>query len=528
MSRIVLTNQKSWFENIKINLEKVGFPVSVEKNDKQSLVVFKKLKVNNCNFYEKDNNWVATSGTFIYKEKLGREALAEFLKDAINKNVQELRKNTIGFYAVAYKIDNYIYVFVDETQLQRFHYYIDGDNYILTNESVHLYKTLKTAINIDAMQCCLHISNFTAKKSAFGRIERLMADEVVKIDTLNDTIVIEKAELNDYSRSFADRDEAVKVIAEKIKAQCEIKKSLFKDFTIYQTGGTDSRLVLATYACKGLSPKLIYMRNNSNNILSTGYKDEQICELIAKKMKYKCDFHDMSSDYFLDYYNTTADEYWRDGDSIGCYGNNKKYKRNILLEVDTEFSDFGYFGEMYRQLKELEEIYNTPFSLNDFVNKLFFTSIEQKQCFLNISLVREFLYDIFLQKAKALNMNISSLTKDDCFKLWSYRRTIVDTSQFLISNIARYSYPVLAQKEIYDLINCVPNEWKKDMFVQMSIIKELSPELLKIPFFSHWRPCIFDEEKMTLVQRENLSLLLKICGILDFHELIVVRRKPII
>lgn len=508
MSRIILSNNNNWAEYLTSNIEGSGFETNFKGNILYNsepvgyLTTFKKLHVDNCNYFEKNREWVATSGTFVYKGLLGQDALKVFLEDAKQKSIKELRACSEGMYVVLYQISNCIYAFVDETQSCRFHYFYDGINYILTNEAVHMYKLLNPEIYIPAAQLCLHIENFTAKNSMFKNIYRLMADEYIKIDLQENKFFVEKAELNYYKYEFKTREEALNIITDKIKEHAKIRNNIFKDVTIYQTGGTDSRLVLATY--KGIKPKLIYMHGN-NFILPTKLEDSVICRKLSSKMDLDLKIYDLSSDCFIDYINTDSKNYWRDGDSITCLGNNSKFKNNILNQVSSEFCDFGYYGEMFRQFDQLNLFYKEPFTLNDFVEKLFFNNLEQVKCFNDISEVRGELYDIFLRHAKNMNMDITNLLKDDCFALWSYRRSIVDLSLPKITNLTRYSYPILGQKEIYDLINQVPYLWKKDAWLQLSLIQNLNPDCLNIPFFSHCKPCIFNKADMSLIPDEKFK-----------------------
>ncbi len=503
MSRLIISNIKKAFENIKNNIHRVGFPVSQELNGTQHLAVFKKFRVDNCNFYEKDGDWVAVAGTFIYSQKIGKEALKLFLKDAKKLNITELRKKTYGVYTVAYKLGKYIYVYIDETQLNKFHYYIQDNKYILTNDATHLYNVLHTNINPTVAQLHMHITNFTAEDSLFKDIKRLMADECIKIDTTNDVFSIEKVNINYYKFNFKSRQEARDTLVDKMKEHADLRKKLFKDFSIFQTGGTYCRIILASYLSNNTKPKLINWVCNNYCVLPTKEEDTKICKEIAKKYNLEAKVFNLSSNYFMDYCNTNIDDYWRDGDYVGIYGNNKKFKENIFKDIDTEFCDFGYFGETLRQLDELETDYSEPFTLNDLVTKLFFRKREQQVCFNDISETRKQLYDIFLRYAKANNMNEQNLTKQECFSLWSYRRTIVDIVSCLLVNLTCYSYPVLAQKEIYDLINQVNIEWKKDAWFQLAITKKLSPQILDIPILSHCSWCDYDAKTNTLKTKNN-------------------------
>ena len=479
MSRIILSNDLNAFKNIVDNISKSGFKLSKEIEEQYNLAVFKKWKIDNYNFYQNENNWVATCGTFIYGEKLGEEALSLFIEDAKHKSIKELREKCVGCYFVLYKINQYIYGFIDETQTFKFHYYAKNDKYLITNDLFHIYLEKQQELCNEAIITSSHIANFTSSETQFVDTKRLLANEYLEINLGNNELAIKKTELNYYHYDFNDENEAISMVIEEINKQAEIRKKIFNSFSLFMTGGADSRVILGTYLANKTKPNLINMVSN-NWVLPTLKSDTTISNKIAKYFNLKFFAKHLKSDFFMDYYNVKLQDYWKEGQFITIYGNNSKYKEMIFENIDTEFVDFGYFGELIKDLPNMDEVYFSPFSLNDFVSKLFFNSKNPNCYIVNLDKVRIYLYNLFLDYANENNMNIDNLSKDDCFKLWSYRRTIVDINQCLISNLVQYSYPILSQKRIYDLLLQIPYKWKLNTHFQLSLLNKLCPELCTI------------------------------------------------
>ncbi len=496
MSKFILTNNKLWYTEISDCIKKAGFQLSGKYKVDVFLSAFKKLHVDNCNYYRCENDFVVSSGTFIYKEMLGKDALMALLNDASKMSVTDLRKNSYGAYAIIVKIKNNVRIFIDESQTYPLYYYNGTDGYFLCNTYYHVQKAVKQkAIPLHfAMQAAS--AGLYGERTPYKNIYRLQDNQYLEIDL--DTGVFEKksAVLNLYNFSFSNMDEAVTAFVDKIQKISQIRKKLFNKQALFCTGGGDSRLQLATHMMVGEKPRLVSMMS-AQWILATKIEDQKIVNTMGEKLKLPVDRYHVTSRIQDTYKNITEKDYNKYGEFANFYANNKKFHQLLEKDIKAEFVNFGAL-EVNVRWEALNKNYKENRTLEEFIRELF---IDDKldNILSNYDEYYQIAYEDFKKIAIDLGLDINYLSPTDCMNLFIKRLCFFDVYLYNIAQFSNYTFPLLAQKEILDLTRSIPYEWKRTSTFNLYVINRLAPELLSFPFFSHCAPHIFDSEKMTLV-----------------------------
>lgn len=219
MGKLLITNSPEWDGMLRKLFADSGFRESAHTECRDTRVTaWKKLCVNNCNFYSCGDDFAACAGTLIYKENFGEDALRMLYEDSRSMSVTELRKNLIGSYVAAIKNGDEIRVFVDETHIYKFYYYADGGKYILTSTFYYVEKCAKQPLHDDAFLEWLSRAYTTmSRQTPYYNVYKLCAREYFRINLSDGTFSVEKCPLNDYHCKFASREEAVNTLFERAK-----------------------------------------------------------------------------------------------------------------------------------------------------------------------------------------------------------------------------------------------------------------------------------------------------------------------
>ena len=151
MGKLLITNTSEWDNQLRECYRNAGFRENAHlKRGNIRITAYRKLKIDNENVFICGDDFVTSSGTLFYKEKFGKEALDLLYIDAKNMSVTELRRNMLGTFVVAIKIEDTIRVFLDETHTYAFYYYYDGTRFLMTNTFYHIEKCVRQPICDDA------------------------------------------------------------------------------------------------------------------------------------------------------------------------------------------------------------------------------------------------------------------------------------------------------------------------------------------------------------------------------------------
>ena len=502
MGKLLLTNNRLWFEELRSDFENLFFENFSYREDDVFLTVYNKMNIKSENFYKYNNDFSIGIGTLIYNEKMGAEALRLMIEDSKTKSIKELRLKMLGSYAVLIKNDHGIDVFLDETHTYYLYYYTDGKSYILTNTYWHIGKVVKAEINEVQMleqgvRRCI-MSNSTPFKGVF----KLSAREAIHIDLMNNSFKIITIELNDYHKSFQSGSEAVDAILREIKEISSIRSKYIDKCLHFLTGGIDSRLEAAVNIYNDDS--LIFGYWMGKDLLTNGTSnDVKIVKDISQYYGIEYKLYDVCEDFKVSLASITKSKCKTFGEFAGNYvGNTKLF--NIFENIsDCNWCGFGYLGETMRPLSELDRSCTSDYSIKKFIQDVYCrTGLE------NIFYLEGFYEHIEDEFVNILNLkNNTKIDIDSAFKLFSYSRYDADSYMNNFVNMFMYSFPIFGQKRIADLIDSLQYSWLEGDFISISLMKQLNEELLLFPIYSHHREYAYDKNTSTMQKNYKYEIL---------------------
>lgn len=189
MSRLVVSSYKNYVERFRNHNLKVGLVESYySSNEEVSICTFKKMNVDNVNYYKEGIDFIVISGTLIYKGNIGIQSLANLLADYKKyRNVDIIRKEAIGNYLIVLRSGEEIVSFCDPNNIYYGYYYIGKDGWCVSNSLYEMAISIADGLTIDEdvlleeMYCRCIIGNETV----FKEIKRIQGEEVLIIEKGN-------------------------------------------------------------------------------------------------------------------------------------------------------------------------------------------------------------------------------------------------------------------------------------------------------------------------------------------------------
>ncbi len=484
MSKLLLSNNEKIFSEMHDLFVDLGFNRFEKQvvSDNVFLSVYKKLRINSENLYCDRDDFIAVSGTFIYKGEVGAPALQNIFHDFTGDNMQTLRRDILGSYAIVLKKDSDIYVFVDENHIYNLYYYNDNNEFILTNTYYHIAKQVNESFVLENMLDKICGYFFIDNQSPFTNIYKIMGNQYIKYNINSNIFEIKTLDLNSYPLKSTEFDASVGEMKERLLSITKTISSIADKITIFGTGGLDSRLVLAGFLNAGAKPDIAYWYGNDAST-ATKNQDHDLSREIAENsgLNYT-DFNVEVS--LIDSVTKKGERYIEKyGELVTLYRCNWKFFQMFEQDLDTEFVEYGYFGEPCRSLDSLDKYHHENFSVENFV------TVEYLDRFIG------FVMDLDSHKNKLVkwlsdyavekSIDTHNLSKDDCMYLNYIYRQKADTVMCNYTNFFCYSTPVLSQRFFSEGILDVPYEHKIAARWMLHFIQSLVPTLLEQGIFSH-------------------------------------------
>ena len=348
MSRLLIASEKKIVELFRKHNKDVGFEeFAFSQEGGAFLSTFKKMKIDNVNYYEEKEYFVAISGTLIYKGGIGTNSLKELLDDyRLNNDVNTLRSLIIGNYLCVIGTPDRIIVFCDPNNIYYGYYYQGERGWCISNSLYEMASAIGNGITMDEdvlleeMYCRCIIGNDTV----FKEIKRLLGDEAVVIYA-DGRFVVEKLRITGMEAvKEGTIEQWVMSFCSEIENVCKTIGHCFsQDVSIAMTGGVDSRTSLAGFVGAGLKPKLYYGKGNSL-LAETKPQDEKICEEIADKLHLELEKMDWSMPDIID---KDWDELERKYGFLSRVYSGSKALLSSFESQTSQFITYGYFGESY-------------------------------------------------------------------------------------------------------------------------------------------------------------------------------------
>lgn len=507
MSRLVLTNKESYFEDLYQMNKKHGLVESGVKKDSILFINYKKIKVNNYNYCTIGNDFIASSGTFVYKGMMGEKAFLSLYEDYCRNDIVYIRKKLIGTYALVIKKGKKIIVFIDESGNYALYYYKNKDCYLVTNLMYHIGVATKT--KIDSLTLLEELNEYCIldNRTLFKDTLRLMADEAIEIDLDKNQFNVLNIECSHYNLNARSFEDIADIISSTIIRYAKLQTLMSNTKVLYMTGGMDSRLTLAGDIAAGYLPKLANWQG-SPVYMNTKIEDKYLCKQIAETMGLAFEFIDVSEEVP---HEISISDFERIGEYACIYGNNSNW-HNYFCKTNEILFDFGYFGETVKGWTPLELDYHLDFTIINYAD-LYLNRQKHLYADYNNKLFNLYRNEI-INKLKKIcikyRLNENSLSKEDCMFLYYIYRTHADTKMVNFANIYGYSFNLYAQKELIDYINQTPYKYKQEGKLNLALTKKLCPNLMELPYFSHCHYINYDNKKMILEDHQLNSLSSKI------------------
>lgn len=499
MAKLVLSDEISKIENIKKSSIKSGFTKYNEiHNSEFYLIAFKKLAVDNENLVKIQNNdFVATAGTLIYKEKIGKNALRNIYYD-FEGNINNIRKNVIGNYFITIKKGDNICIFCDENNIFNVYYLNNKTNWIVSNSlfDIAKYETEKLTINeFNFIEYTFQFS-IIGNGTIFNEINKLRGDEYILINLKNSSFNIITELPGKITINFDNEEDLTKQFTNALNNKIKVISRVFDKITISMTGGLDTRTIFSSFLRNNVKPNLVYGVGNSP-LTNTKNRDLEIDKMFAER--YGLNFHIMNWET-----PEKVDKYWNKYMnkygllSLIYYSSNNIF--NELENLNTEFIEFGYFGEPLRNVPWLENLKNEKFDIYEFIDDFYINS-NIKKVYINYEEYRQNLIEKFINICKNNNIDYMNIDKDNFQILHNEYRKRADTKLVNFSNSSFYSISILSQKDLLDFSLNIPYSFKKNAKFMLKSLFEIYPDILKVPFFSHTEDWIFDEKEFKLIKK---------------------------
>lgn len=501
MSRLLVSNQLEWFRLLKEANKKSGLIEQKEETlENLACVVYRKLMVDSCNYYYKDGNYIMVTGTFFYGKLFGKEALVAILKDFSLKDIIDIRKELTGTYAILIKYENIIKIFIDETQTYSIYYYHENNDYIVTNLYLQIAYIIQADINENAFLERLIRSTTLDESSPYKNIFKLMANQYIYIDTEKGNFEIRNVELNSYYYAFQSREEAVNEIYSYLKNLVTIREMYLTKLTHFYTGGIDSRLELAMSLSGKNHIKLGYW--NGQDIISNGTQgDIDVVSKTSKMFEIPMELYDVTEPYSSCLKAITREKCLKYGEYASIYASNPKWFEILETNTSSNCVIYGFFGEIFRPLSELDLSYNNRYTIKDFIVSVYCRTGLEKEI-LDLPGFYDYLEDEF----KRFIGHDGTITIEEAFNLFTNSRYGADCIRNNYANIFMYSFPILSQKKIKDMNASIPYKWRNGDYISLQLTKLFFPELQSIPYFTHHHYVKYNKDKSIVEEKRTNRL----------------------
>ena len=503
MSKLLVSSSCVVTDHFKGRIVESGF---LESTFKQSnglfLTSFKKLKVDNVNYYEKDDSFVAIAGTLIYKEKIGKDSLEMLLSDFCqHQDINALRKETIGNYMCVVKNGNTLTAFCDSRNIFELYYFKKESIWALSNSLLEMAESLGgecITVNESALLEEMYSRCIWGDETVFNEIKRLSGDEYITINLANGEVkLIENPNYGScVDQSF---NEAVTSFSDGLSKICSVVKKVYGTLSIAMTGGMDSRSVLAGLLSQSSSNSSLESLNTTHLTLLYGIGNSQ---LIETKNADKRIIDDIAERFSLPkaYLNWSTPEpinqAWPELASkygfLGRVYSGSSYMHNSLESRDDEFIAYGYFGESY---SFEDTLLSGQFKLDDFLN--YYIGNKIKSISKDYKKYRNHISNKIEATLKKYKINPNKISINDWILLELEMRRKKDTVMVRLSNQHRYSFAILGEESLLRYAYC-PISFKKNRKFLLNMIKINCPVLLDIPIYSHGEERTLDYKRMEL------------------------------
>jgi hypothetical protein len=496
MSKFFISNNSTFVRKAQEIVEKNGFQISfINSSDTVSALASKKLtmKLGNCNAYSRNDDYVVTNGTLIYKSGNGNDAWSQ-LYDDFYGDIGKIREDSTGNYAIGIKKENELFVFCEAFAIYNIYYYITDDRWFVSNSLYDMACVLSKYISVNELNVIEESwqNTILGDETIFNEIRRLGGDEYIYVDLRHNIPQIihinceyERIEDVEYENNLDGLADLLKIKAKKIS-------SVFGAPCICMTGGLDSRVSLAAYLSIGILPYLMYGVGDTP-LTNTKNADMEIVKKFSHRYNLNLNICSWKTSYPVNkHWAEYANKY-----GFGIY--NYEASPDIMNSFENssgQLLTFGFFGELFRNLPWIEERKQSFFSLNEFIDEYYITN-DAKRMTAGIREYREHIEKKLLKLCKKFSLNPDRIENEENFLFLMEYRKGADSKILNLLNMIKYSNYLITEYDVIQNMRVSVAKMKKSRF-QLELINKLYSDSLNIPVFSHLRRKYFDSKKLEL------------------------------
>lgn len=486
-------------------------------DDRLAVGNFRKQRVNESQSYILDKkNWLVISGTILYKDLLGSAALPSIFNDFVRgKSVDSIREASIGSYVIAISVDSDIYIFSDPWASRQVYYSAPDSNYSSLNVSTSLRAIELCSKRLNRQPS--HIASFSLAYmgvlglTPFKDIHRLLGDEYLFVSSTTASLELRRTSYA-YFNSSLDTSSFVNSDGDGLTDEYfNHARSIFRSIAlqaphgVLASGGRDSRTVIAGLLSAGVSPEYVLSVMSSSELADANPIDATVAGLIAQAvgspqyiLNHSC-IHPYSHEQLQFYFDKWGYEYG------GAYNSNigmdqehmhgiNPYPRLIMGGFSAFFlhARVGQSPDRTYSISDLWRIFG--------VMKNNFFDHEGRE-------ITQLLND-FIERI--LGFQTQSMSKLQYIKALYLLNVDLAPGTNIVA-INRYGYylaPFHTPNLASSFIHLSPSMTANDK-LQLSLINELYPSLLDVPFFSSHKWWKLDRKNLALVPIKDLKTLIR-------------------
>ncbi len=492
MSKFFVTNRSELFKRIKTVVEESPYEVCFECSDKLYALTTKKLCADNYNGRKEPNGFITITGSLIWQDGYAVDkSVLESIYTNFDGNIDLVRNTSLGNYAVTIYKNEALYVFGEATGFYNIFYYKSDGCWLISNSLYDMYLVLNDRLTVDKMSYIEYIvqNGILWGDTIFNEIKRLIGSNYIKLENGCLDIVDSKVFYPMFNGSVED---AVRQYSELMREYAKKMTKAYGAPTIAMTGGLDARMLLASFLSVGVKPDLYYGTGNSF-ITNTHDEDKEIDRIYAQK--YGLKLHEVSWESPI-----PVDKYWEQYLSYyGLYYKTYASSDAVMKSVEenkTKSLVFGEGGEMLRNQEWIDARDSDSFTLDEYIDEFYLTK-DIMDTIVDAAEFRSYIREKYKKICQYHNLDTQKISNEDIFILTLERRKTADSSTINWMNLIRYDNAQMTEYEGL-LAARVRNGDTFGAKFMLQCYKQMYPDILDIPVFSHCRMRKIDRDKLVI------------------------------
>lgn len=470
-------------------------------NDLRVLV---NLSLNSCYFSKcTSNDFIIVTGTFIYDNSKGQNALAKIYSDLVAEGIEFVRSHMFGNYSVLFTLNNELLGFVDYTSAFKIYYLNDRDRFVISSDLFELLRFQKDlALSESALREEVFVNACFGSKTIFNRMHRLQWWDYLRVDAG----IVSTDRLRDISTIYPAKvsNDLLNEYLIQLKANARLVAEHWKNIGLFFTGGYDSRVILAAFLSVGIKPVLIYAEGNSF-LTNTKIGDKKIVVNVAEQIGLdlriiKWDNPEPIDKDWDDVFRLYSEESF-------IYGGSNSIFESIKQLEGIDFIEFGYFGESIRNLSWVENWQGSDIEKEEIAYEFLNHRAGNSTKGLNSTLIS---INMFIEEFFSIVDDHEELDIDGVVKFDSEYRKLADSHMLRLVNNSNNSCSLVTQSNLLKLAIGFSVEDKRGDRIPRLLIERLSPELAVIPYHSH-QVMINNDRRIRTGTNKNLKSKVKTC-----------------